>query len=107
MTDNDVKIDFSMFLSGLFAEGLMSLGLIENPLTGKKEKNLDQARYLIDTLDMLKQKTAGNLTEDEAHALERGLYELRMAYISFSKESSPGVVPGTAGETPNKGKIII
>ena len=44
---------------------LQHLGIIKNPLTDKVEKNLDLAKYTIDTLDLIKEKTKGNLTNVE------------------------------------------
>ena len=52
-----------------------------NPLTGKTEKSLDQAKYMIDLLQLLKDKTAGNLDKDEQNLLNGCLYDLRMKYV--------------------------
>jgi len=48
---------------------------------GKIERNLDMARYAIDTLAMLQEKTAGNLTDDEKRLLDHVLYQVRMNYV--------------------------
>jgi len=72
---------FTAFVSGLATQAFMTLGLVENPLTGKKEKDLDAAKHLLDTLGMLQEKTQGNLTPREASHLEELLYSLRMAYV--------------------------
>ncbi len=61
------------------------MGLVENPLTKKKEKDLNQAKYLIDILSILEEKTKGNLTKDEQNYLQSLLYNLRMAYVEYSK----------------------
>ena len=73
---------FEMLLTTFATEAMISLGLIPHPLSGKQEVARDQAKYFIDTLDMLKQKTAGNLTPDEDKALEGLVHQLRMAYVS-------------------------
>ena len=49
--------------------------------TGEREENLDAARFYIDLIDTLRQKTAGNLTAQEADALEDVLYRLRVRYV--------------------------
>ena len=49
--------------------------------TGEREENLEAARFYIDLLDTLRQKTAGNLTSQEADALEDVLYRLRVRYV--------------------------
>lgn len=79
-------IDFNLFISSLGMQALMALGELENPMSGKKEKQLPQAKYLIDTLEMLEVKTKNNLDAQEANMIETMLYDLRMKYISLSKE---------------------
>ena len=77
--------DFSFFITTLALQASISLGQVPNPATNQKEENLAQAKFLIDTLGMLKEKTKGNLTTEEANFLENLLYELRMVYISKTK----------------------
>lgn len=81
------EASFSFFVSTLSLQASIFLGLIPNPATKKREKNLEQARFIIDTLNLLKDKTEGNLTGDESNLLENMLYELRTQYISASKEN--------------------
>lgn len=77
--------DFSFFITTLSLQASISLGHIPNPATNKKEENLTQAKFVIDTLGMLKDKTKGNLTPEEERLLENMLYELRMSYLSKNK----------------------
>lgn len=79
------EVDFMNFITSLSLQSLISLGEIESPFTEKKEVNIKQARFLIDTLDMIKQKTEGNLTEEESKVLDAMLYELKMKYVEKSK----------------------
>ena len=44
----------------------------------------NQAQYLIDTIAMLKEKTAGNLEPAESNALDGLLHQLRMAFIAVN-----------------------
>lgn len=83
---NEGKIEpnFSIFVSSLSMQTLIFLGEIDNPITHKKEENLNQAKYIIDTLAMLKEKTKGNLDGNEANLLDSVLYELRMKYTAKS-----------------------
>ena len=76
--------NFGMFVSSLSMQALIFLGEIDNPVTHKKEENLEQAKYIIDTMAMLKEKTKGNLTGNEANILDNILYELRMKYTAKS-----------------------
>ena len=53
---------------------------------GEPEVNLDMAKHHIDTLGVLEEKTAGNLTEDEKKLLDSALYETRMRYVSVASQ---------------------
>jgi hypothetical protein len=77
--------DFKFFISTLSLQASIALGYLPNPATNKTEEDLAQAKFLIDTLAMLKEKTKGNLNEEETGFLENLLYDLRMGYISKSK----------------------
>lgn len=75
------KIDFSTFIFSLNSSAYVQLGLIEDPSTGGKTKNLPLARQTIDILGMLEDKTRGNLTSDEENMLRHILYDLRLLYV--------------------------
>lgn len=79
---NLMEPNFSIFVSSLSMQTLIFLGEIDSPITHKKEENLDQARYIIETLAMIKEKTKGNLTGHEANLLDNVLYELKMKYTA-------------------------
>lgn len=78
-------VSFGTFVSGLGVQALMAMGQMENPVTHKKEIDLDQAKYLIDTIQMLKEKTKGNLKPDEDKSVEGLLYNLQMGYVKVSQ----------------------
>lgn len=75
------EVSFATFVLSLNSEALLHLGMIANPATGKQEKNLPLAKYTIDTLGMLEEKTRGNLSDDEAAMLKNILFDLRMIYV--------------------------
>jgi hypothetical protein len=75
------EINFATFIFSLNHSVLVHLGVTEDPMTGKKEKNLPLAKQTIDILGMLEEKTRGNLTKDEEKMLKNMLYDLRMIYI--------------------------
>lgn len=79
------KPDFSFFITTLSLQASISLGQIANPATNKTEIDLIQAKFIIDTLDMLKDKTSGNLNPDELRLLDNLLYELKNVYLSKDK----------------------
>ena len=78
----ELTADFSTFVYSLNAQALFYLGKLPNPMTGKYEKDLKTARYLIDTLDMLFNKTKGNLDENESKLMTNILYDLKMFYVN-------------------------
>lgn len=63
------------------------LGQIPNPKTGEPEVNLDLARMFIDQLEMIQEKTRGNLTNEETTVLRNTLSNLQMAYVELSGET--------------------
>ncbi len=77
--------DFNFFITTLSIQASIALGALANPVTNKIEEDLTQAKFIIDTMGMLKEKTNGNLKEDEANLLENVLYELRMQYVAKDK----------------------
>jgi hypothetical protein len=79
------KPDFKFFITTLSLQASIALGSIANPVTNKTGVDLVQAKFLIDTLGMLVDKTKGNLDADESKLLESLLYELRTVYLSKSE----------------------
>lgn len=75
------EMNFSNFLISLSTSVLFNFGDFPDPTTQKAEKNLPAAKQIIDTISMLKNKTEGNLDEDEKALLDGVLYELRMRYV--------------------------
>jgi len=83
-TLNESEKEFSLFAQ-LVAErsnlAIVLLGLSPNPATGKTERDLDGARIMIDQLEMLEQKTKGNLSREEDAFLKQTLMGLRMGFV--------------------------
>ena len=73
--------DFNFFITTLSLQASIALGQVPNPVSNKTEEDLSQAKFLIDTLGMLKEKTEGNLKPEEIQLLDNLLYELRLQYI--------------------------
>jgi len=80
--------DFKFFITTLTLQASIALGQMANPATGKTEQDSTQAKFLIDTLGMLQEKTKGNLTQEETDLLENLLYELRVAYLAKEEKQS-------------------
>ncbi len=73
-------LNFASFILSLSSSALMSLGVIDNPVTGKKESEPEVAKQTIDLIALLKEKTAGNLDPGESKLMDDVLGELRLWY---------------------------
>jgi hypothetical protein len=76
------EINFTTFVLSLASSALIYMGEMQNPQTGEKEENLALAKQNIDILNILDQKTKGNLTSDEQKLLEQLLFDLRIKYVT-------------------------
>jgi hypothetical protein len=80
--DNEKNTQLFMGLcTSLVTQAWMQLGKIKNPITDKIESDLDAASLTIDMLGMLKEKTKGNVGDDETKILDQSVNELRMNYV--------------------------
>ena len=70
------QANFLNFLSGLGSQALMQLGEIPNPASGQREANIPFAKYSIELLHVLKEKTDGNRSDEESQYLESMLGDL-------------------------------
>jgi hypothetical protein len=84
-TDQQPPVNFITFILSLAGSVHIHLGLVPNPADNKTEKNLPMAKQTIDLLDVLKEKTKGNLTKDEEELFEHVLFELKMKYMELAK----------------------
>ncbi|MCS7281079.1 MAG: DUF1844 domain-containing protein [Desulfobacterota bacterium] len=72
---------FSTFILSLSSSALVSLGELPDPLTSEKRIDLDRARQTIALIEILKEKTKGNLTEEEERLIENTLCDLKLKYV--------------------------
>jgi hypothetical protein len=80
------KIDFSTFVISLGTSAMYHMGLLNDPERGEPAAaDLVLAQQTIDTLEMLSEKTQGNLGVEEAKLIESLLYELRMKFVECEK----------------------
>ncbi len=80
------SLDFSTFILSLSSSVLISLGVLEHPVTKSREKDTAAAKQTIDLIALLKEKTKGNLTEEEAKLIEDLLTELQLQYCRAIEE---------------------
>ena len=81
--DESQELNFSNYIASLGFQALIFMGEIPNPITQQTEKNLAQSKFLIDTLVILREKTKGNLTEQEDRLLNGSIYELQVKFIEI------------------------
>jgi len=81
--------NFAALVSMLTTQALFALGLLQVEGQESREPDLELARYNIDMLETLEEKTKGNLTEDEQKVLENTLNDVRMAYVKVAEQTTP------------------
>lgn len=84
---DDSSITFETFVLSLGTATMVALGEVENPVTRKKEKNSEAAKQNISILEVLEEKTKGNLNERETKLLKDVLYETRLKFVGLKEQS--------------------
>ena len=80
------RVDFSMLVQSIAFSALHYLGLMTEPESGRAgERNVPLARHNIEILELLEEKTRGNLSTEEAQLLASLLYEVRMHFVEATK----------------------
>ena len=89
------RLDFMTYIAMLYQSGLIAMGMMENPVTRKTETDPDGAGTILDLMRMLREKTAGNLTEEERETLEALCSNLELSLGGFPDSTSPfpGMIP--------------
>jgi len=76
--------DFAALISMLMTQSLFAMGFLQIKGQDPKEPDLEMAKYNIDMLQTIEEKTKGNLTEQEEKVLSDTLNQLRMAYVKIA-----------------------
>ena len=87
LPDADDPASFASFMMSIASNAASSLGMMEHPVTHKREVDLELGKHWIDVLGMLQQKTRGNLLPQEQQILEGLLADLRMQYVSLTNSA--------------------
>ena len=82
------EVTFAAFVMSLNTSALFHLGEISDPTTGEKQLDLILVKHTIDTLQLLEDKTKGNLTDEEQDILKNALYDLKMRYVAKVSQQS-------------------
>ncbi|MFT5206606.1 MAG: hypothetical protein ACI9CF_000345 [Candidatus Omnitrophota bacterium] len=85
---NQTEPDFTFFLSTLAMKALISMGEAPNPTTKAKEVNLDEARYMINLIKLIQEKTKGNLNEQEEGSFKRLLDHIEPKLTKLEQPAS-------------------
>ena len=109
MSEDQLKKEDQLFihLVNTFVQSAwISLGKVKNPVSDELERNVEQASYYIDLLDMLQTKMKGNLSEWEEQYILHSLSELKLNYIDEKKKKTVAVdsKKSEASDKPNKKK---
>ena len=80
------QTEFTEFLMRIASEAFIYLGLVEHPMTGRRQVDLQAAKESIDMLTMLRAKTEGNLTPGETRFFDDLLGDLKMQFVSFRQQ---------------------
>jgi hypothetical protein len=89
------QASFELLVTMLATEAMSGLGQFPHPISGKYEADLEQARYAIDMLEILSDKTKGNLTSAEETGMRELLHQLRMTFVAVrTGGSEPAPPPG-------------
>tara|TARA_Y100001970_G_scaffold4407_1_gene5089 strand:+ start:1951 stop:2262 length:312 start_codon:yes stop_codon:yes gene_type:complete len=87
MDENKNMQLFMGLCTSLVTQAWMQLGKIKNPMTDKIETDINGASLTIDMIVMLKEKTKGNISDEEVKILDQSISELKMNYV-MSKEKA-------------------
>ena len=79
------EVNFSTLIFSLSSSALFHFGEIADPQTGEKKKDLPLAKHAIDTIVMLREKTKGNLTEEEQKFIDSVLNDLQWRYVKAAE----------------------
>ena len=89
MISNNERVQETLFkglVKSFVTNAKINLGMEKNPLTGKKSKNLNQAKQQINMLEMLQAKTKGNLSEKEQSFIDKKTSDLKKMYVQEKME---------------------
>ena len=84
--DQQQQLLFMMLVQQHEQIAMMGLGKLKNPVTDKTEKDLQSAKYAIDTLGMIERYTTGNLSKEMEGFLRQTLSTLRLNYVDEKKK---------------------
>ncbi len=88
------KLNFITYVFMLYQSGLIALGKLENPITKTTSVELEEVKGIIELLELIEEKTKGNLNSEELRTLSMLLSTLRMNFVEEAKKDDKGSPPG-------------
>ena len=85
---------FAELINILAMQAMAGLGLLPGPDGQRIPPNLGIAKHFVDMLQVLDDKTKGNLTDEERKLLDQVLYEVRMSFVQMSSGADADAAPG-------------
>lgn len=83
--ESEAQPDFNIFITSLGMQAMIFLGEMANPITNETKIELPRAKYLIETITMIRDKTKGNLSDEESRLIDDMLCTLRLKYAEKVK----------------------
>ncbi|MCH2133724.1 MAG: DUF1844 domain-containing protein [Phycisphaerales bacterium] len=103
--------DFKGLMGILASQAMMGLGMVQDPGGKGVMVDLEGSKFAIDLLDVLQQKTTGNLSDEEDKEINQLLVELRARFVQITQliaqQASGAPAPGTPDDTSQPGSPII
>jgi len=84
LPETDIPMTFQTLVFSLSTTAMLQLGILPHPESNAQRKDLPAAKQTIDILEILQEKTKGNLTSEESQLLEASLYDLKMTYLKMT-----------------------
>ena len=89
MSNQNLPCSFSTLILSMASSAILAMGLEKNPHTGAYEKDLDVARFNIDMLRLLQEKTKNNLNNEESQFLNSVVGDLQLKFVYVSQGNEP------------------
>ncbi|MEO5929236.1 MAG: DUF1844 domain-containing protein [Candidatus Kapaibacterium sp.] len=95
---------FASMVMMFSSQAMMAMGKLANPMTGKVDRELQGAQFMIDLLAMIEERTSGNLTDEESRMLTTTLRDLRLNYVTeVNREKNPSSPESDTAIPPSTG----
>jgi hypothetical protein len=94
-----IPASFDLLVTTFVTEAMVALGQLPHPADNQLAFDPHHARFAIDMLEIIAEKTKGNLTPQEDRGLEDVLHQLRMAFVAISTQAA-GMAEGEESESP-------